>query len=129
VRDRGSLTSIGLAIRVFKQAELPRDVITRDFVGEDHGGVGACVLFVDARPGEGPRLHRHPYVELLIVLEGVALVDDGATKSELCAGEMAVVEANQAHGFVNQGPGILRQIDIHLSPRFETEWLAAADEG
>jgi len=85
------------------------------------------VLFVDAGPGEGPRLHRHPYVELLIVLEGVALVDDGQTKSELRAGEMAVVEANQVHGFVNQGPGILRQIDIHLSPRFETEWLTASD--
>jgi hypothetical protein len=40
---------------------------------------------------------------------------------------MAVVEANQVHGFVNQGPGILRQIDIHLSPRFETEWLTASD--
>jgi mannose-6-phosphate isomerase-like protein (cupin superfamily) len=113
-----------LAIRVFRQDELPRDVITRDFVGEQHGGVGACVLFVDARQGEGPRLHRHPYVEILIVIEGVALVDDGETRSELRAGEMAVVEAGQAHGFINEGPEILRQIDVHLSPRFETEWLA-----
>jgi mannose-6-phosphate isomerase-like protein (cupin superfamily) len=81
------------------------------------------VLFVDAAPGEGPRLHRHPYVEILIVVEGVALVDDGETKNELRAGEMAVVDAGQAHGFVNNGAGALRQIDIHLSPRFETEWL------
>ena len=82
------------------------------------------MLFVDAKPGEGPRLHRHPYVELLIVIEGVALVDDGETRSELREGSIAVVEAGQAHGFINEGPGILRQIDIHLSPRFETEWLA-----
>jgi len=81
------------------------------------------VLFVDAAPGEGPRLHRHPYVEILIVIEGVALVDDGDSKNELWTGEMAVVGAGQAHGFVNKGPGALRQIDIHLSPRFETEWL------
>jgi mannose-6-phosphate isomerase-like protein (cupin superfamily) len=113
-----------LAITVLKQVDLPKDVVTRDFVGEQHGGVGACVLFVDAGPGEGPRLHRHPYVELLIVLEGTALVDDGQAKRELHEGEMAVVDADQAHGFVNSGEGRLRQIDIHLSPRFITEWLA-----
>ena len=113
-----------MAIRVLKQDDLPQDVVSRDFVGEDHGGVGACVLFVDARPGEGPRLHRHPYVEILIVLEGTSIFDDGASRLEVKAGEMAVVDAGQAHGFVNPGPGPLRQIDIHLSPRFETEWLA-----
>jgi len=82
------------------------------------------VLFVDAAPGEGPRLHRHPYVEILIVLEGTSTFDDGVSRREVGAGEMAVVDAGQAHGFVNNGPGALRQIDIHLSPRFETEWLA-----
>ena len=113
-----------MAIRVLKQDELPRDVVSRDFVGEAHGGVGVCVLFVDANPGQGPRLHRHPYVEILNVLEGTSTVDDGVARLEVHAGEMAVVDAGQAHGFVNPGPGILRQIDIHLSPRFETEWLA-----
>jgi mannose-6-phosphate isomerase-like protein (cupin superfamily) len=93
-------------------------------VGEDHGGVAACVLFVDANPGQGPRLHRHPYAEILIVLEGTSTFDDGTSKRDVHAGEMAVVDAGQAHGFVNNGPGILRQIDIHLSPRFITEWLA-----
>jgi mannose-6-phosphate isomerase-like protein (cupin superfamily) len=37
---------------------------------------------------------------------------------------MAVVDAEQPHGFVNPGPGRLRQVDIHLSPRLITEWLA-----
>jgi mannose-6-phosphate isomerase-like protein (cupin superfamily) len=113
-----------LEIRVLSQAELPKDVVTRDFVGEKFGGVAACVLFVDAGPGQGPRLHRHPYVELLIVLEGTALVDDGASKHELRGGEMAVVDAEQPHAFVNSGDGCLRQIDIHLSPKLITEWLA-----
>jgi quercetin dioxygenase-like cupin family protein len=111
-----------VAITVLRTDELRRDVISRDFIGQDHG-VNACVLFVDAAPGEGPRLHRHPYVELLIVLEGVSTFNDGVSTREVGAGEMAVVEANQAHGFVNSGEGILRQIDIHLSPRFITEWL------
>jgi mannose-6-phosphate isomerase-like protein (cupin superfamily) len=113
-----------VAISVFRQAELPADVISRDFVGEDNGGVGACVLFVDASPGDGPRLHRHPYVEILIVLEGTSTFDDGESRREVGAGEMAVVDAGQPHGFVNNGSGILRQIDIHLSPKFITEWLA-----
>lgn len=113
-----------MGIRFFLQDELPRDVISRDFVGEQHGGVGACVLFVDATPGEGPRLHRHPYVEILIVIEGTATFDDGQAKREVHGGEMAVVDAGQPHGFVNSGTGRLRQIDIHLSPSFSTEWLA-----
>ena len=113
-----------MAITYLRSEELPRDIVSRDFVGEQHGGVGACVLFVDANPGQGPRLHRHPYVEILIVLEGTSTFDDGETKREVPTGEMAVVDAGQAHGFVNNGPGMLRQIDIHLSPRFITEWLA-----
>ena len=113
-----------MGIRFVSQAELPRDVISRDLVGERFGGVGACVLFVDAAPGEGPRLHRHPYVELLIVLEGSATFDDGEMRREVEAGEIAIVEANQPHAFVNSGRSTLRQIDIHLSPRFDTEWLA-----
>ncbi|TMD40397.1 MAG: cupin domain-containing protein [Chloroflexi bacterium] len=113
-----------MAIRFFRSDDLPRDVISRDFVGEKHGGIGACVLFVDAGPGEGPRLHRHPYVEILIVLEGTSTFDDGQSKRIVEAGEMAVVEAGQAHAFTNSGLGRLRQIDIHLAPAFATEWLA-----
>ena len=113
-----------MPIRFLRQADLPRDVVSRDFIGAQHGGVGACVLFVDAGPNEGPRLHRHPYVEILIVLEGTATFDDGETRREVGAGEIAVVDAGQPHGFVNSGEGTLRQIDIHLSPSFDTEWLA-----
>ena len=113
-----------MAVTFVREAELPQDVISRDFVGERYGGVGACIIFVEAPPGGGPKLHRHPYVELLIVIEGAATFDDGTSKREVCTGEMAVVDAQQAHGFVNNGTGVLRQVDIHLSPRFITEWLA-----
>ena len=113
-----------MAISVLSADALPRDAISRDFVGEDHGGVGACVLFVDAKPGDGPRLHRHPYVEILIVLEGTSTFSDGVSTVEVGPGHIAVVDAGQAHGFVNRGREVLRQIDIHLSPKFITEWLA-----
>lgn len=78
---------------------------------------------MDAGSGEGPKLHRHPYVGILIVLEGTATFDDGTSTREVQAGEMAVVEANQPHAFRNSGQTRLRQIDIHLSSRFITEWL------
>jgi len=113
-----------MAITFVRQTELPKDVISRDFVGEQHGAVGACVIFVEAPPGEGPKLHRHPYVELLIVIEGIATFDDGTYRREVGAGEMAIVDPHQAHRFINSGTGVLRQVDIHLSPRFITEWLA-----
>ncbi len=116
-----------MPIRFVQQGELPADGFTNELVGGDFGGVGACVIFVDAAPGEGPRLHRHPYVELLIILEGTASITDGSTTRSAGAGEIAIVDAGQPHGFVNSGDGRLRQIDIHLSPRFVTEWLQPPD--
>lgn len=112
-----------MGIRFVRQDELPKDVVSRDLIGEKFGGIGVCVLFVDAGPGEGPKLHRHSYVELLIVLEGTATFRDGVGRWAVNAGEVAIVDAHQAHAFVNSGKGRLRQIDIHLSPRFDTEWL------
>jgi mannose-6-phosphate isomerase-like protein (cupin superfamily) len=113
-----------MAIRFVRQTDLPKDIVSRDLVGEKFGGIGACVLFVDAGRGEGPKLHRHPYVELLIVLEGTATFYDGNDHRLVEAGEIAIVDAHQPHSFLNSGDGRLQQIDIHLSPRFVTEWLA-----
>jgi hypothetical protein len=35
-------------------------------------GVSVSVIVVDAPPGGGPRLHRHPYEEVFVVQEGSA---------------------------------------------------------
>jgi len=110
-------------VEIIRIDELPLSNIAREFVGDDHGGVGICAMFVDAPPGRGPSLHRHPYVEVLITQEGRATFFLGDEEREVGAGEMVVVAAGQWHGFVNSGDGPLRQIDIHLSSGFETEWL------
>jgi mannose-6-phosphate isomerase-like protein (cupin superfamily) len=34
-----------------------------------------------------------------------------------------IVRPRVAHKFTNVGPGRLRQVDIHVSPEFVTEWL------
>jgi mannose-6-phosphate isomerase-like protein (cupin superfamily) len=38
-------------------------------------------------------------------------------------GQVIVVPAGVAHKFVNSGEERLRQVDIHASERFVTEWL------
>jgi mannose-6-phosphate isomerase-like protein (cupin superfamily) len=109
---------------VVNRADLAVDDGSPEFVGADHGG-GAriCLILVDARPGSGPRLHRHPYEEVFVVLEGRATYVAGERELEARAGDIVVVPAGLPHRFFNAGDGPLRQVDIHVSPRFETEWL------
>jgi mannose-6-phosphate isomerase-like protein (cupin superfamily) len=110
-------------MQVIRQDELPFSVIARELVGADHGGLGLCILFVDAPPGGGPRLHSHPYEEVLIVQEGEGLFVAGEEERRAGAGDIVVVPPDTPHRFVNCGDGPLRQIDIHVSPSFATEWL------
>jgi mannose-6-phosphate isomerase-like protein (cupin superfamily) len=107
---------------IIKQDELPWSAIAHELVGAEHG-LDITLLFVDAEPGRGPRLHRHPYAEVFIVQEGVATFTVDGEQQEVRAGEILVARPGQAHAFVNSGTGPLRQVDIHLSPTFSTEWL------
>jgi quercetin dioxygenase-like cupin family protein len=104
------------------QAELPYSEIARELVGDDHG-VDVTVLVVDAEPGRGAALHRHPYAEIFIVQEGQATFTVAGVERVVGAGEVVIAGAGEPHAFVSSGSGNLRQIDIHCSPRFETEWL------
>jgi mannose-6-phosphate isomerase-like protein (cupin superfamily) len=106
-------------VQVIRRDQLP----DRSLVGADHGGAGICVIFADNQPGEGPSLHRHPYEEVFITLEGEAtFVVEG---QEIVAGpeEVVIVPPDTPHGFTNSGEGTLRQINIHVSPTFSTDWL------
>ena len=91
--------------------------------GFRYGGIGVSVIFVDAAPGEGPRLHRHPYEEIFIVLEGRPSFTVGSRTVEARPGQLVIVRPQVPHKFVNAGAGRLQQVDVHLSPRFQTEWL------
>ncbi len=111
-----------MAIRFLGQVVPSND----ELVGDDYGGLPACVIFVDLEPGEGPGLHKHPYAELFFVLEGESTFTDGSETRIVRAGEAVITEAHQPHTFVNSGQDPLRQIDVHLSSRFQTEWLEAS---
>jgi mannose-6-phosphate isomerase-like protein (cupin superfamily) len=109
-------------ITILDRSALAVDEFTHELEGETIG-VPASVIYVDAAPGEGPSLHSHPYAELFFVLEGEAIFTDGAAEHPVHAGNLVVAAPDQPHGFVNPGPGRLRQIDVHLNGRFETRWL------
>jgi quercetin dioxygenase-like cupin family protein len=91
--------------------------------GCEYGGVNVSLIFVDAAPGEGPRLHRHAYEEIFIMLDGQSRFTVGAHTVEARTGQIIIVRPGVAHKFVNSGEGRLRQIDIHPSSAFLTEWL------
>jgi quercetin dioxygenase-like cupin family protein len=97
--------------------QLPFKGMSYEFVGEKQSAPISAYI-VNAKPGEGPPLHTHPYVEVIFMLEGYATVTVGDETREAKAGAIAVVPANTPHRFLNSGDTILRQIDVHASPRF-----------
>jgi mannose-6-phosphate isomerase-like protein (cupin superfamily) len=109
----------------------PRPTVTteREIEGAGHDGVGFSVIVVDAAPGRGPALHRHHYPEVFVVHEGEATFIAGDEELNVRAGETVVVPAGVPHRFYNSGDGPLRQVDIHASPRFVTEWLEPRGRG
>jgi quercetin dioxygenase-like cupin family protein len=110
-------------MHVIAQDELPFSRIAREFVGADHGDAGVCLIFVDAPPGRGPSLHRHPYAELFIVQEGQATFTADGAERVVGPGELVVVPAGTPHKFLATGEGQLRMISVQPSSSFSTEWL------
>ncbi len=81
------------------------------------------VITVDTEPGDGPKLHRHPYEEVFVVIDGEATFTLGDEQRVVHGGEIVVAPPGLPHAFVNSGSGRLRSVDIHASPEFVTEWL------
>jgi mannose-6-phosphate isomerase-like protein (cupin superfamily) len=99
------------------------DLPESELQGLNYGGTAVSLIFVDVGPGEGPRLHRHPYEEIFVVLEGSPRFVAGSETVEAVAGQIVIVRPRVAHKFTNVGTRRLRQVDIHVSPEFVTEWL------
>jgi len=89
-------------------------------------GAAVSVILVDLPPGGAVRLHRHAYQEVFVVQEGRATYRVGDEVLDVRAGQILVVSPGVAHAFANTGDGPLRQVDIHVSDRFVTEWLESA---
>ena len=97
--------------------QLPFVGMSYEFVGETQGAPFSAYI-VNAKPGQGPPLHKHPYAEVAFTLEGCGTITVGDEQREVKAGGIVVIPANTPHRFVNSGDTLLRQIDVHASPRF-----------
>ena len=97
--------------------QLPFAGMSYEFVGDTQGAPFSAYI-VKAKLGQGPPLHKHPYVEVAFVIEGAATITLGDETREVKGGGIVVIPANMPHRFINSGDTVLRQIDVHASPRF-----------
>ncbi|MEZ5934646.1 MAG: cupin domain-containing protein [Alphaproteobacteria bacterium] len=86
--------------------------------GEVLGGPVTVLTYGNDTPGEGPRLHVHPYDETFVVIQGQARFFVGDRVIDAAAGEVVLGPKGVPHRFENLGPGRLQTIDIHHSPRW-----------
>lgn len=107
---------------LIEQSDLDQYGNTYEFQGEPYGA-SVTFIIIDMEPGEGVRLHQHPYQEVFIVQEGQATFTVGTEQLEIHGGQIVVVPPNTPHKFVNSGTGQLRQVDVHAHKHFITEWL------
>ena len=108
--------------------ELPHEEHSHEFEGGDHGDVPFSVILVHSKPGQGPKLHRHPYAEVFVVESGKATFQIGDSTLDVEGWTVVVSPPGEAHGFRNSGDGELRLTAIHGAGRFNTEWLAGFDD-
>ncbi|WP_203137072.1 cupin domain-containing protein [Microbacterium sp. JZ31] len=94
-----------------------------DFEGYLHGSPVSFFREQGARPGTGPRLHRHPYGETFLIHAGSALFTVGDEHVVGSANQVLVVPALVAHRFEVLDRGEYIATHIHASDRFITEWL------
>jgi mannose-6-phosphate isomerase-like protein (cupin superfamily) len=88
-------------------------------------GLGATVSLILARvePGEGPKLHRHPYDETFVIEAGNIVFQVGADLVSAAPGDVVVAPSGVAHKFTNQGPGRSNIVCIHAAATIASEWL------
>ncbi len=98
---------------VIKKDDLPGTNTGRKFEGFNFDNSQVSFFIIEAAPGKGAKLHKHPYEEVFINLEGEATFTIGDESIIVNTGEIVVAPPNVPHKFINSGEGILRQVDIH----------------
>jgi quercetin dioxygenase-like cupin family protein len=106
---------------IVRKRDLPLIGSSHNFVGADQGDVAISMFLVEAQPGRGAPLHVHEYDEIVMVQEGQSRFVVGEIIKQAVPGDILIVKAHTPHGFVNSGTGILKQLDIHVNPRFKQE--------
>lgn len=102
---------------------LQKTDIGSEFEGCKFNQTEVTFILVNAAPSKGVRLHSHPYTEIFIIQEGNGQFTIGEKTMNLSEGQVVIVPPETPHKFSNTGNTPLRQVDIHLSERFITNWL------
>ncbi len=118
-------------LTVIRHAERPSvplrgDATYQPIVGDDTGeGVPIRTGIQVSQPGYATPLHRHPYAEILTVLEGrgEAWLEGGGERVALEPGVTIVVPAGQPHRFRALGPGPLVTFGIHANGKRIVDYL------
>jgi quercetin dioxygenase-like cupin family protein len=95
---------------------------TERIEGAAHGATISLILDCSA-PGDGPRLHRHPYDETWVVIDGSLEFQSGQERLQAGPGDVIIVPADTPHKFTNRGPDRSRLVCIHANPTVIGEWL------
>jgi mannose-6-phosphate isomerase-like protein (cupin superfamily) len=98
------------------------------FEGYRHGGVATSCFVLDTPPGRGSVLHRHPYSEIFVLLDGQARVWVDGVTADVHAGQIAIVPAEAAHRYTNTGTVTLRTVNVHPHERRIQDDLPAEAE-
>ena len=98
------------------------DLETGNLKGIDHGATISLILD-HSEPGQGPRLHRHPYDETWVVIDGNLTFQSGDDRLKAGPGDIVIVPPETPHKFTNDGPGTSSLVCIHANPTMVTEWL------
>jgi len=108
---------------ILDRDKLPYDGNTYEFEGFRYLDTEISFIWVDMPPGGRVRLHKHPYEEIFIIQEGHATFTVDSDILEAHAGQVIIVPADIPHKFMNASSTQLKQIDIHVSREFITDWL------
>ena len=66
--------------------------------------------------GQAVQLHRHPYPEVFVVVDGVGTFTVGDEQVRVDAGHIVIAPAETPHAFEGAGDGVLRVVSVHPSP-------------
>jgi mannose-6-phosphate isomerase-like protein (cupin superfamily) len=105
---------------------IPKEQLLRNgnlFQGGTYGDIPISFFWVRARPGEGPKLHVHPYEEVFVIEEGHVTFIVGGEVIEAEGGHVLIGPANVPHKFFNSGEGLLRMVNIQPSKEVIEEIL------
>jgi mannose-6-phosphate isomerase-like protein (cupin superfamily) len=108
-------------VRVLSIDELRRGGRTARFEGHAHDAK-VSFFVVNGVEGDGPDLHRHPYEETFVILDGSATFTVDGETLEAAAGTILVVPPGAPHKFVVGRHG-LRSVNIHSRDRMSQEDL------